>query len=340
MAKTLSEAEAAKKRRQQGHRERVRQAVEKDPELDFLSEVGLLEYLLMYGIPRKDTKQIAYDLVENYGSLYGICAQTPAALRAVRGMTGSAAVFLRALPAVARRLEASRLQSDAFLNNFDRTLAALLPLFSVRGDEICAVACLDARSRLINVGIVTRGTTASVDMDIKAIVRRADIEGVEGIILAHNHPSDTLLPSAEDIGATVQLVQTLFAMNILVQDHLIIGSNKFFSMRNAGYLEKIYERCGHISRAFAEPALTTNFAEPILYSGRITQYYACVDEEGNLTARPEEVVPGRREGGSPPRSPEVEDYLYRTIVRDVKKDDTLRRIGEQIRAFGTQKRGT
>lgn len=58
----------------------MRQAVEKDPELDFLSEVGLLEYLLMYGIPRKDTKQIAYDLVENYGSLYGICAQTPAGL--------------------------------------------------------------------------------------------------------------------------------------------------------------------------------------------------------------------------------------------------------------------
>lgn len=331
---TVSEADAAKKRRQQGHRERVRQSVENNPELDFLSDVGVLEYLLMYGIPRKDTKQIAYELTENYGSLYGICSQTSAALRSVKGMTTGAAVFLRALPAITRRLEAARLRSDTYVNNFDQTLAALLPLFSVRGDEICAVACLDARNRLINVGIVTRGASASVEMDVKAIVRRADIEGVDGIILAHNHPSDTLLPSGEDINATVQLVQTLFSMGILVKDHLIIGSNKFFSMRNAGYLEKIYERCGYVNRAFEQPPLRENLAEPIPYSERVTQYYACADENGNIVARPEEVARGKSAEGARLRSADVEEYLYRTIVRDVKRDSELDRISEQIRDFG------
>ena len=65
----------------------------------------------------------------------------------------------------------------------------------------------------------------------------AVIKGTASMILAHNHPSGNLIPSPEDIDVTKQLVQVGLLHGIPVQDHIIITSRSYFSMR----AEKMWE---------------------------------------------------------------------------------------------------
>lgn len=335
MRKNLSETEEAKKRRQQGHRTRVREAADQDPELATFSETGILELFLYPYIPRRDTKQIAYDLLERFGTLFGVVNQSPAALCSVKGMTANAAFYLRMLPSFFRRIESSRMKADDYLNSADRAFKALWPMFLMRGEEICAIACLDGRDRLLRTCIVSRGGATSVPIDVKEILRSADLPGTTGIILAHNHPSDNVLPSDEDIAVTDRLVQALDSMNIRLVDHLIIGLGKFLSMRNARYMHYIYERYDRFNAMlWKDEAEKKRFSEPITYSVAACEYYPYT--VGDVTyAKPFEEFPTNYEvGESPVRPKPIDDTLHKMLVSDMIMDPDLRAINEKIRNLG------
>lgn len=318
----------------------MREAADLDPELMAFSEPGILELFLYAYIPRKDTKQIAYELLERFGTLFGVINQSPAALRSVKGMTANAAFYLRMLPALFRRTEASRMATDTYLNCADRAFKALWPLFLMRGDEICAIACLDSRDRLLRTCIVSRGGPTSVPIDVKEILRSADMPGTTGIILAHNHPSDNVLPSDEDIAMTDRLVQALDSMGIRLVDHLIIGLGKFLSMRNARYMEYIYERYDRFNSMLGkDDAEKKRFCSPITYSVPACEYFPYADGDV-IRVKPIEDFPTDYDPGeAPSRSEPADAVLHKMLVSDMTMDPDLRAINEKIRNLGKKRDG-
>lgn len=97
--------------------------------------------------------------------------------------------------------------------------------------ERFAVALLDIKHRLLGTKVVTVGTATETLAHPREIFGEAIRQGATRVIVAHNHPSGSLEPSAEDITLTRQLLQGAEVLGIPLLDHLILGNGDFLSLR-------------------------------------------------------------------------------------------------------------
>lgn len=97
--------------------------------------------------------------------------------------------------------------------------------------EHMVILLLDARSQLVEKINSYRGTVNSSVMRVAEIFRPAIIRNCPGLILCHNHPSGDPSPSAEDLEVTRQLVQAGDILDIELVDHIIIGNQRFVSLK-------------------------------------------------------------------------------------------------------------
>ncbi len=105
-----------------------------------------------------------------------------------------------------------------------RAAAALVaPRLGAEEVEVFVVVLLDAQHRVIALQEVTRGLINSSLVHPREVFRLAIAAGAAAIIVAHNHPSGILTPSAEDRAVTDMLVAAGRLLDIPVQDHIIVG---------------------------------------------------------------------------------------------------------------------
>lgn len=215
-----------------GHRARMRER--------FLNSDGsswqpheLLELLLYYGIPRVDTNPIAHELIENFGSLRGVISASPEELRRVRGMTEPAAILIALLRTMYEYDAAERglgVKMESFAGMCDYFEA----LYRFAEDETVRAAFLDDRLRLLGCEIIAEGQPDQTPVFVKRIAEAAYSFGSTVVVLAHNHPLGSARPSSEDIASTRHLTELLNAQGISLVDHIIAGTDRTISLREAG----------------------------------------------------------------------------------------------------------
>ncbi len=101
--------------------------------------------------------------------------------------------------------------------------------------EHLRVILLDTRNRVIGTPTIYIGSVNSSVVRVGEILRPATIAQAPALIVVHNHPSGDPSPSPEDISVTRTIVQAGRLLNIDVLDHLIIGHNRFVSLKERGY---------------------------------------------------------------------------------------------------------
>ena len=95
---------------------------------------------------------------------------------------------------------------------------------------------LDAQNKVICIQI-TKGTVNQAVVYPREVIRHALLVGASSIILVHNHPSGHIRPSDADIRLTKTIQETAKFLELLVHDHIIIGSEgRFFSFREEGMM--------------------------------------------------------------------------------------------------------
>lgn len=110
----------------------------------------------------------------------------------------------------------------------------LIPMLGNEDQEHLVVMMLASRNEVIKTEIIYKGNVNTV------IVRGADIfkpairNNAVAVILAHNHPSGDPAPSPEDVQTTIKLIEAGKLLNIEVLDHVVIGGNRFVSMKERG----------------------------------------------------------------------------------------------------------
>ncbi len=213
----------------EGHRQRLKHAVDNDPEMDSFSEHQVLEYLLTFLIPRKDTNSIAHELIDTFGNLYGVLSATYDELYRVPNMTKSAAHLLPNITSIVRKAELSRISNKTRINNIDDAVALLRPYFINRNQERLYVVCLDINDRVMQVNCISEGLANFSTIDISKIMSIITRTKVSKIIMAHNHPAGTLMPSRDDIGCTSTLAITLNTVGTIIVDHIIFTTDGYFS---------------------------------------------------------------------------------------------------------------
>ena len=141
----------------EGHRERLRRRFLQEG-LDNFDELQVLELLLFYAIPRRDTNPIAHALLEQFGSLSGVLEAPVSALAQVPGMGENAATLIQLVTATSRYYMVQRSSAGQALNTVERCGAYLTPrFFGLRDEAVCAL-CLDAKCKPLACRILGRGS--------------------------------------------------------------------------------------------------------------------------------------------------------------------------------------
>lgn len=210
-----------------GHRNRVKSVVEENG-LKTLLPHQILEFILFYGIPYKDTKEIARELLATFGDFENVLRASVSDLVKIKGMTKNAALLLHSLPEIFAFYRQSRVSPKTILTP-DALLSYLETLFSEKHVECFFVISLDASHKLIHTDLIAEGSFGNVRPDPKVIVEKALKHKAASVILAHNHPSSVPSPSENDIQSTNKLDSVLSAIGIKLLDHVIVGTDSAYS---------------------------------------------------------------------------------------------------------------
>ena len=218
-----------------GHREKKRQQFLQHG-LDAFADHEVLELLLFYAIPRKDTNPIAHALMDRFGSLDAVLAAPVEELCRVKGVGESAAALLKLTPQVYRRSRMAAAERERVLNSSQRAGDYLLELFTGETAEVLYELCLDRKGKLLACRRVGEGGVSSINVDLRKIVENALLTGASGVILSHNHPSGIALPSADDCAATARVKEPLGTVGLVLVDHIVVADGDYVSMADSGQL--------------------------------------------------------------------------------------------------------
>ena len=218
---------------QEGHRKRLRGRFREEG-LDHFSEVNFLELLLFYAKPRTDTKALARELLNRFGSLSRVLEATAAELETVDGIGENTSTLLTLIPQLGRYYLVNRSENPKILNSTEQYGTFLVDNFHGRRDESVFLLCLDAKCKMLACQMVGQGSVSSANVPIRKIVDLALSANATTVILAHNHPSGIAIASPEDIVTTRRVATALSAVEILLSDHLVIADGDYTSMVQSG----------------------------------------------------------------------------------------------------------
>ncbi len=219
----------------EGHRNRLKTRFLEEG-LDGFEDHQILELLLFYVIPRRDTNEIAHRLLKKYGSLSGVFEADPKDLATTPGVGDNSAVLLVLIRSLARIYLKDRWGNRPTLNSTAKAGEYVLTLCAGRTYEVFYVICLDAQYHVIYPALVHEGTIDQAPVYPRIIVETALRHKAHSVILAHNHPGGSPEPSPQDIEVTKRIRHALEPISIAVVDHIIAAGEVFVSCAGKGLI--------------------------------------------------------------------------------------------------------
>lgn len=103
--------------------------------------------------------------------------------------------------------------------------------------EVFRVVFLDSKNRMLSFEDIARGTLNGANITPREAFWSAVHFRASGVIFLHNHPSGEPAPSRQDRECTERLVSAGKILGIRVLDHIVLGSEDFFSFADAGFMD-------------------------------------------------------------------------------------------------------
>jgi DNA repair protein RadC len=214
-----------------GHRQRIKEKYEKNGITGWL-DYEVLELVLSYAIPRKDTKPIAKELLSRFKTINGVLDADRKDMESITGVSGHTVLFLKLLKDIAILYSEQGIHNRDLLSSPQVVYDYLRTSLKGAPDEEFKILFLDSRNQLIAVESFATGTVNRSIVYPRKVVERALYHHAVGLIIAHNHPAGTLQPSQEDREVTKAIKEALKMVEITLLDHIIIGDNDYYSFRN------------------------------------------------------------------------------------------------------------
>jgi len=104
-------------------------------------------------------------------------------------------------------------------------------------EEYFYVICLNTCSEVLGISRISHGTVGFAVFTPREIYQRALLMGASKVIIAHNHPSQNVTPSKEDLESTKMVYEVGKSLSVQLEDSVIVG-NGYFSFRESGLLTK------------------------------------------------------------------------------------------------------
>ena len=208
----------------------------RDHGLDNFNDLNVLELLLFYAIPRKDTNEIAHTLLDHFGSLDRVFEASIPELEAVPGVGESSALLISLIPQIMRRYLMVKGSCVSTITGSAEAGKYLVPRLMFEKDEKLLLLCLDAKKSVIACVNLGSGVVNAVDVNVRKVVENAVRHRASSVILAHNHPGGVALPSREDERITIEIAAALKLVGIPLEDHIIVAGDDYVSFADSGMI--------------------------------------------------------------------------------------------------------
>ena len=213
-----------------GHRQRLREKFEQYEQDAFL-DYELLELILTYSIPRRDVKPIAKELLNRFHSFPGVMDAQPEDLEQVPGLGQNSITLLKLIRSANVRYLARTLESLPLLDSPQLFADYARMKLGDRNNEVTLIFYLNTQNRLIRCDTLSAGTVDAVNIYPSEVARNALLCGAQSIVICHNHPGGSFVPSRDDDSVTFDIRNALSPLGIVLLDHVIVSRFGFYSYR-------------------------------------------------------------------------------------------------------------
>lgn len=201
---------------------------------EVLSTAELLAIVLRNGSQGENVLRLAERLLAQFDNLPGLARATITELTEAHGVGPAKAAEIKAAMEIGRRLVAASPEERPRVSSPDDAFHLLKSEMMFLDQEHLRLILLDTRNRVLRTPTIYVGSLNTSVIRVGELFRAAIRENAAAFIIAHNHPSGDPSPSPEDINVTRQIVQAGKLLDVDVLDHIVIGRNRFVSLKQRG----------------------------------------------------------------------------------------------------------
>jgi len=199
-----------------------------------VSPAELIAIMLRVGMQGESAIRMAERILAHFGGLPGLAQASIDELCLVKGIGMAKAVQIKASLELGKRLMAT-LPEERLQVRSPADVANLLMLeMSFLEQEELHTVLLDTKNYVTRTKKIYAGSLNSAAVRVGEVFREAVRANSASIIVAHNHPSGDPTPSPEDVHVTKMIVEAGNLLDINVLDHLVIGRNRYVSLKERG----------------------------------------------------------------------------------------------------------
>ncbi|NLJ15865.1 MAG: DNA repair protein RadC [Clostridiales bacterium] len=221
-----------------GHRQRMKAKMIKNG-LSSLEPHEIMEIMLFFTNPRKDTNALGHLLIKKFGSIRGVLDASHDELINISGIGESTASHISFIKEIAKiymqqSISAEKLDSPEKLCSYFK--AVLI------GEDVeqLHIVCLNHEMELVLDEKVCQGDIGRLNVDMRRLMEIAIKSKCDTVAIGHNHPKGLHIPSKADIQTTRRIYNAFANINIRLIDHIIIGINGETSIRKSGLMPDIW----------------------------------------------------------------------------------------------------
>lgn len=219
-----------------GHRERVKKKFLEHGFSDATPKHEILELILFFSVPRKDTNELAHQLLKKFGSLSGVLNASASELTKFPNITENTVALFKVIMEAARIYNTEGVSKSTVFTSVEEIGTYLLGRFAGITEEQFAVVSLDNKGKFIAYDVLSKGDIRAVGVSSRKVIevmleRRAGM-----VVLAHNHPGGVALPSDVDIETTKRIGEALSHIGVRLFDHIVIADGDFVSFKQSRQL--------------------------------------------------------------------------------------------------------
>lgn len=204
---------------------------------EYLSDHELLAILLRSGTVHENVLELSQHILDDCdGSLVNLSHKRFDDFMRYDGIGEAKALAVMAALELGKRRRASEVMEQKIIRNSRDAYEYIQDRLTDLDHEEFWLVLLKNNHEIMEKWRVSTGGSDSTVVDGKIVFRHLILRNAVAFIVCHNHPSDHLLPSLQDRRLTKNLSQSADLLGIRLLDHLIVGSQSYFSFKDEGIL--------------------------------------------------------------------------------------------------------
>lgn len=202
--------------------------------VEVLSNAELLAIILRTGTRDENAIAVAQGVLKEYGTLAAISLASVAGLAQVKGIGPVKVTQIKAALELGRRMLAETPEMKPQVRSPADAANLVMSEMCWLEQEQLRTLLLDTKNRIVGSPVVYKGSLNTSLIRVGELFREAIRANSAAMIVVHNHPSGDPTPSPEDVAVTRQIAEAGKLLDIELLDHLIIGQQRFVSLKERG----------------------------------------------------------------------------------------------------------